>query len=134
MASRDPIYIDSSWLLAALLKEEVMPNQWLSSQLITSEITEVECRRTIDRVRLQSKLSNEHAAILISDFEKTYGAYLQVHLSPAVLTRAKGAFPTVVRSLDAIHLASAELAQVKLFHTRDKQLAVAARAMGFDVG
>jgi predicted nucleic acid-binding protein len=50
-----------------------------------------------------------------------------------VLTRAAGPMPTVVGSLDAIHLATA-LEPGFVLLTHDKQLARAARASGLDVG
>ncbi len=53
------------------------------------------------------------------------------------LERAAEPFPTLLGSLDAIHLASALLARTLVddlgFATHDEELATAARAMGFRV-
>jgi hypothetical protein len=55
----------------------------------------------------------------------------------AVLRRAAHPFQTLVRTLDAIHLATALMAQVEyddlVFATHDRQLGMAARAVGLTV-
>jgi len=61
-----------------------------------------------------------------------------VPLSRAVLNRAADPFPTVLGTLDAIHLASAllwieEKGEALTLVTHDQQLAIAARACGLDV-
>ena len=58
-------------------------------------------------------------------------------LSPPVLERAAEPFPTIVGSLDAIHLTSALLVRDEFdaltLATHDRELAIAARAEGFRV-
>ena len=53
------------------------------------------------------------------------------------MARAAEPFPTLVRTLDAIHLASALLAREQIpdlrFATHDDELGLAARAVGFDL-
>jgi hypothetical protein len=60
-----------------------------------------------------------------------------VALEDVVLERAAEPFPTMLGSLDAIHLASAVLAREEfddlVLATHDDELAIAARALGFDV-
>jgi hypothetical protein len=56
-----------------------------------------------------------------------------IQLGAPVLKRAKASFPTVVRSLDAIHLASAEMAKASSFLSQDKQQLATARALGLGV-
>ena len=64
-------------------------------------------------------------------------AFELISLDPAILERAAEPFPTAVGTLDALHLASALLVHAELpdlrFATHDRQLAVAARAMGFEL-
>jgi uncharacterized protein len=60
-----------------------------------------------------------------------------IELDPVVLGRAAHPFPTPVRTLDALHLASASWlrergGEVRLA-TYDRRLAKSARAMGLDV-
>jgi len=58
-------------------------------------------------------------------------------LAPAVLVRALEPFPVPVRTLDAIHLASADLLrtqhQAVEIATYDERLLSAARKMGFPI-
>ncbi len=58
-------------------------------------------------------------------------------LDTIVLERAAKPFPTLLSSLDAIHLATALLARTQVddlyFATHDGELGTAARAMGFEV-
>jgi predicted nucleic acid-binding protein len=58
-------------------------------------------------------------------------------LDSRVLERAADPFPTALGTLDALHLASALLARREIpdlrFTTHDRELATAARAIGFDV-
>lgn len=60
-----------------------------------------------------------------------------VPIDHAVLTRAADPFPTTLGSLDAVHLASAVIAREQVpdlqLATHDAELAIAARAVGFEV-
>lgn len=61
-----------------------------------------------------------------------------VPLQPDVLNRAGAAFPTVVGTLDALHLATALLLRERsgvalTILTHDQRMATAARGLGFDV-
>lgn len=64
-------------------------------------------------------------------------AFDLIALDSVVLERATEPFPTMLGSLDAIHLASALLAREEFealsLATHDEELAVAARAVGFKV-
>lgn len=130
----DPCYLDSSILLEHLLREEdhrgtlTIEGEW-----ITSEITELECRRTLDRIRLHEDLGDEELADRLAELDLLLKSLKIVHVNAAVLKRAKASFPTVVRSLDSIHLATADLSGSAFFLTRDKQQAIAAKAIGIKV-
>ncbi len=100
---------------------------------ITSEITELECRRTLDRIRLQEGFEDEEIADRLSELGLLLNSLTVIRLNAPILNRAKSPFSTVVRSLDAIHLATAELAKATTFLTFDRQQSTAARAMGFEV-
>jgi hypothetical protein len=61
----------------------------------------------------------------------------KVRLSAALMERAAAPMPTIVKTLDAIHIATASLLRERLepnllFVTHDQQQAKAARALGFD--
>lgn len=129
-----PRYLDSSILLAHLLREQDYRNSLqIEGEWITSEITELECRRTLDRIRLHEHFSDEELADRLAELELLLRSIRVVRLNESVLKRAKASYPTVVRSLDAIHLATAELAKSVLFVTRDKQQTVAAKAIGLKI-
>jgi hypothetical protein len=63
---------------------------------------------------------------------------LAIHpLDERIMQRASETFPTVVGTLDAIHLATAisvrESEEIDLLLTHDSQLGIAARSLGFEV-
>ena len=132
------VYVDSSVLLRVVLGERGALREWRRLRRpLASELIRLECRRTIDRARIRERLSDpvvaqQHAAVL-----EVLDAFDLVPLDPVVLDRAAGPFPTLLGSLDAIHLATALLLRVQVadlhFATHDSELATAARAMGFKV-
>jgi hypothetical protein len=69
----------------------------------------------------------------LSSIERTINT---VRISRSILQGAAGAMPTIVKTLDAIHLASASALRQRRslelsFATHDAQQATAARALGF---
>ena len=132
MRSSEAIYVDSSVLLAFLLHERVavFPSD---GQLVTSELSELECRRTLDRIRIQERRSDEEMARSLSELHALFQSLRVIRVDSVVLKRAKAAFPTVVRSLDSIHIATAELSGARRFISRDKQQGNAASALGMQI-
>lgn len=131
-------YLDSSVLLRIVLGEPgPLPSWGLIDEALSSELIRLECLRTIDRARVQLRLADEAVSRLRADVLEAIDGLSLVPLSRLVLERAAEPFPTLIASLDAIHLASALLVREQydglLFATHDQQLAVAARAMGLSV-
>jgi predicted nucleic acid-binding protein len=97
----------------------------------------VECLRTLDRARLRLGLDDEEVSRRRSAVLEQLDALDLVPLQPAVLARAADPFPTSLRTLDALHLASADLVRSRYadltFATHDRELAMAARSLGFSV-
>jgi predicted nucleic acid-binding protein len=132
------VYVDPSVLLRIVLGEPDRLRSWSRiEQPISSELTRLECLRTIDRARIQFQLdeadvARRRAAVL--DTIETFGI---VPVTVAVLERAAEPFPTLIGSLDAIHLASGLLVRQTMselvFATHDIALGRAARAVGFTV-
>lgn len=95
----------------------------------------MECLRTIDRARVRLGLSDKQVAGHRSDVFEALDALALIVLDRHVLERAAEPFPTLLGSLDAIHLSSALLARGEFDHlvlaTHDDQLGTAARAFGF---
>jgi predicted nucleic acid-binding protein len=131
-------YIDSSVLLRVILGERRRLVSWSRIDVaVSSELIRVECLRTIDRARIQLGLSDGKVSRHRADALEAIETLDLIQLGPAVLDRAAEPFPTLIGTLDAMHLASALLVRGRydslVFATHDEALGVAARAMGFSV-
>ncbi len=98
----------------------------------------VEVRRTTDRLRLERALDDEEVADAHHELSTAVRMVSLIEITPQVLRRASQPMPTVVNTLDAIHLGSALLFAERtntdvLFGTDDRSQALAARALGFEV-
>jgi hypothetical protein len=97
----------------------------------------VECRRFIDRMRLEYGWNDDDIANAGVQLRRMERVITKVRLSAAVMERAAAPMPTIVKTLDAMHIATASLVRERLqpdliFVTHDQQQARAARALGFD--
>lgn len=131
-------YVDSSVLLRVILGEPGRLASWSRlDQAVSSELIRLECLRTIDRARIQLRLTDDAVSRQRADVLEAIDSISLVPLTTLVLERAAEPFPTLIGSLDALHLASALLVRDQydqlLFATHDHGLAVAARSMGFGV-
>lgn len=131
-------YIDSSVLLRVVFGEPDRLRIWPDiATPVSSELTRVECLRTVDRARLRRGLDDDTVAQYRVGLMAALASFTLVRLGPSVLQRAAEPFPTLIGSLDAIHLASALLARSRfadlVLATHDAELGMAARAMGIDV-
>lgn len=122
-----------------MLGEPGKLKQWNSIRTgVASAIVEVECLRTLDRLRLASGLSDEEIASRREVIYRLMEPMQIVELDRTVLARASQPFSTALRTLDAIHLASALLWREHEGHeiamaTHDAALATAARSNGLRV-
>lgn len=132
-------YLDTSVLLRKALGEPGAFKDWDQlEKCYTSEITLVESFRTLDRLRLEGRLGDIEVSEKMRALREMSSALGFIALNRAILDRASRSFPTVVGTLDAIHLGSAMLYAERqrerlVFLTHDLQLAVAAQALGFEV-
>ena len=132
------VYLDTSTVLRILLRQPKPLAIWARwDRAFASELLHVEACRVIDRLRLEGALDDQGVADAREQLSRIEGAITTVALSRPVLQRAALPMATVVKTLDAIHLASAMLLRerrgVELsFATHDPQQARAARALGFD--
>lgn len=121
------IYVDSSVVLAQLLAEDRFPDAafWQAGPLVSSRLLEYEVWNRIN----SRGLGPSHAG----DVRLLLGRLAFLELSPPVLARALEPFPTPVRTLDALHLASIDflrgLGQRPLVATYDRRLAEAATSL-----
>lgn len=132
------VYVDSSVLLRVVLNEPRQLREWRRiSRPLASELIRLECRRTIDRARIRGRLDDEVVAQQRAAALEVLDTFDIVPLDTMILERAAEPFPTLLGSLDAIHLTTALLARTQVedlcFATHDGELATAARAMGFKV-
>jgi len=132
-------YVDASVLLRLLLGEPGRLREWRQVETaVASGLAEVEVLRTLDRLRLREELTLEEAAERRGAAIRLMQAVSLADISAPILRRAADPFPTPLGTLDAIHLATA-LAWREARHpamvvaTHDAQLAIAARACGFEV-
>jgi uncharacterized protein len=132
-------YVDSSVVLRLALGQPDALAEWHDvDEGVTSALTEVECLRTLDRLRLLEGLSDEQVALRREAIYALFRTVSVVDISRLVLERAAQPLPTSLGTLDAIHLATALLwrersAQELVLATHDAALAVAARALGMAV-
>lgn len=102
-----------------------------------NEIARVECLRVLDRLRLSGAMDDRELARRRSTMLELLSGVESIRLNRAVLERAADAFPTQIRTLDAIHLASALLLSPRhsslRLATHDEELGMAAQAVGLRV-
>ena len=133
------VYLDTSVVLRALLATGDAPPDWGAwERAYSSELMGVEARRTLDRLRLEHALDDDGLADAHDALAATEQAIGSIRLTAAVLRRAGQPMPAAVKTLDAIHLASALLFAERrgsglVFGTHDRRQATAARALGFEV-
>lgn len=133
------LYLDSSVPLRILLAEPGGLAQWDRwTRAFASELVTVETRRTLDRYRLQGRMSDARLAAAYQRLAQYERGFALLPLRSSVILRARMPMNAVIGTLDAIHLASAliirdGIAPDLVFATHDRQQATAARALGLDV-
>lgn len=132
-------YVDSSVLLRVVFGEESRLREWEQiEQAVSSELTRMECLRTVGRIRLRINLSDDEVANRNRAIFEILDHMDLIMISSPVLERASQPFPTSLGTLDAIHLCSAVLwqqgeGQRLVFLTHDEELGRAAKALGFSL-
>ena len=132
-------YVDASVLLRVALRQpDALPEWRHIEQGIASALVLTESLRTLDRVRLRARLSDEDVATRRATILRLIASLELVELDEVVLERAAQPMPTELGTLDALHLAAAvlwrEMTRADLvMATHDAALGLAARAHGFSV-
>lgn len=134
------IYVDTSVVLRNVFDEPGQPIAFWTMDDVprSSDLVRVEAARALQRRRLDGELDDDTLAAASLVLQELLDRLGEIVLDRHVLDRAAGAFPSRVRTLDALHLASAVLwrehgEQVSAFLTHDNRQATAARALGFRV-
>jgi predicted nucleic acid-binding protein len=132
-------YLDSSVLLRVVLGQANALKDWRSIERgVSSALTEGECLRTLDRLRLAESLNDEQTAVYRGAVYDLLEAMETVGLTETVLFRASQPLPTALGTVDALHLATALLWRERRDHelvmaTHDRALRTAARACGLRI-
>ena len=122
------IYLDTSVALAHLLAEDrAPPSSLFGEALVSSRLLEYEVWTRLHSYGLASTHGDPARELI--------GRVALIKLDPAVLARAVEGFPSPVRTLDALHLASfhyvASRGQRLALATYDDRMLAAARSLGF---
>jgi len=131
-------HIDSSLFLKLLFDEQgTLQAQMLWDSdpvLISSRLLRIEARATLARGKLDGRLTSQKSKIVAQLFDDLWARLTVVEISEQVAESAcEIAESTRLRSLDAIHLASAVAVSADLFGSSDVQLCNAASDLGFAV-
>jgi predicted nucleic acid-binding protein len=134
------IYAETSavlrWLLAAADGEAVRAALETAAKVATSRLTLIETRRVVQRAEREGRVTAAQAADLRAIFAQATSTWAVLEISDEVARRAESRFPVEpVRTLDAIHLASALLLREALpdlaIVTADERVRANADALGF---
>lgn len=101
-------YLDSSVLLRyVLLGEVTLKHAQDFPRLVSCELLEIECRRVLFRCHLERELDDEGLIEAVRRLDEVIDSMDLLELGTAVKRRAMEAFPIHIKTLDALHLASA---------------------------
>jgi predicted nucleic acid-binding protein len=108
------VYAESSAILAWLLGEpgqgDIVDALAAADEIVTSALTIVECARGLLRARLARRISAAEEAAAFRVLDAATRSWNIIDLSEGVIAGARQRFPREpVRTLDALHLASALL-------------------------
>lgn len=133
------LYLDSSVVLRIVLSEPNPLADWTNwDSAYASRILLVEGARTLERVALAGDLTADGVERRRRDFLDAVARVELLDIDHPVLDRAAAPMGRPLKTLDAIHLATAmELRSAMrlpglVFATHDRQLATAAAAAGFE--
>jgi predicted nucleic acid-binding protein len=132
-------YVDSSVVLRVVLGQRGSLREWKAIEAgVASALLEVECLRTLDRLRLLEGVAEGEIARRREAIYRIVEALTVIEPTRPVLARAAQPFPVVLGTLDAIHLATAIMWRERsdadlVMATHDAALGLAARAVGFRV-
>ncbi len=132
-------YLDSSVILRVVLGQKGRLKEWRSIRGgVASAIVEVECLRTLDRLRVHEGIDEEKIAGCREAVFRLLEEMDVVEPTGPVLSRASQPLPVPLGTLDAIHLATALLWRERgaaglVMATHDAALALASRSCGLRI-
>ena len=131
-------YLDASVLLRIVLCQPKPLDLGVVRLSIASRLVEVECLRTLDCARVRGDLTGAKLAAAQTAVGSLLATASFVDITRAALQRAAQPLSTQLRTLDAVHLATALMwrestGESLTMATHDVALAAAARAYGLPV-
>ena len=136
------LYADSSailsWLLGEPGSEAVRQVLAAAERVLASDLTLVECDRALHRAQAAGRVSEADAADRRGRLTATASNWDLMRLDSEVTERARRPFPAEpIRSLDALHLASALVARAAMpglaLLSLDGRMRENGRGLGFSV-
>lgn len=136
------LYAESSAVLAWLRDEQRGPTvrQALAGadRVITSDLTLIECDRALLRLAALGVMTGDELADRQSRLIAAARPWSMMSIAPPIVDRARRPFPDdAIRSLDAIHLASALVARAEIgdlaLLTLDDRIRTAGQRLGFRI-
>jgi predicted nucleic acid-binding protein len=136
------LYAESSAVLAWLLDEmsgpEVRQLLIAAEAVVTSDLTLIECDRVLLRASALGELTEGEAADRRAYLTTAASQWHLLRMSPEIVDRARQPFPgEPIRTLDAIHLASALVARSAVagleLLSLDDRIRRAARRLGLRI-
>ena len=96
------------WLFAEEGGEAIRSALATAGKVTSSRLALIETRRVVRRAEREGRITEAQAADLLAVFAQAASTWAVLEISEEVARRAEGSFPNEpVRTLDAIHLASA---------------------------
>ncbi len=136
------VYVESSavlaWLLGEPIGDVVLKHLANAEAIFTSAITLLECERALIRARTVEEIAEEGLIDRRRVLTKASAHWHRVPLQDEILGRAGRPFPVEpIRTLDAIHLASALAARSAVPNlvllSLDRRIREASASLGFEV-
>ena len=136
------LYAESSAVLGWLLDEDSAPivrrSLAAAEIIVASDLTLIECDRVILRAAALGQLTEAEAADRRAHLTAAASHWQILRVAPEIVERARQPFPgEPIRTLDAIHLASALVARTAIVGLRllslDDRVRKAAKKLGLDI-
>jgi len=136
------LYAESGAVLSWLFGENrgtVVRNQLRRAEsIVSSDLTLVECERVIIRARAMEEITEKKAQLCRTRLIEASNHWYILSLGQEVMERARLPFPhKPIRTLDALHIASALLARTAIpdlaFLTLDERIRIASKELGFKI-
>ncbi len=131
-------FLDSSAVLRYMINDDpilsIVPSwSWVGA----SELLYVEIHRVMERVMVQKEISREHYTDRMEWFQETLAGVFLIPVSQSIIRRASRSYPVLLKTLDALHLATLEYVSESdhpdewTLLSADSNLSKAAKLLGY---